>query len=129
MEGRPILVVAAGEKWADGSLRPALEDGLGAGMLLSLLRLADLDLSGEARVIAAMYEATPDLAGAIGTCTSARELSVIGYEGDVESAEKPDLGPTVAIGRLGSRMRDPSTLKVSIRILGLSRRGCLDPGK
>lgn len=34
----PVAVIAAGERWPDGSLRPALEDLLGAGALISGLR-------------------------------------------------------------------------------------------
>ncbi len=48
-----ISVIAAGEKWPDGSLRPALEDLLGAGAILSRL---EGNLSGDAQAAVAAFE-------------------------------------------------------------------------
>jgi 2-phosphosulfolactate phosphatase len=36
-EGRGVCVIAAGESWPDRSLRPALEDALGAGAVITAL--------------------------------------------------------------------------------------------
>jgi 2-phosphosulfolactate phosphatase len=93
----PVLVVAAGERWPDGSLRPALEDALGAGAVLGHLRAAGRSLSPEASAVAAMVEGTPDMEGALRACGSARQLVAAGYGGDVEVAAEIDGDATVPV--------------------------------
>ena len=89
----PVTVVAAGERWPDGSLRPALEDLLGAGAILAALRDAatarDADagtFSPEAEAARACFEATADVAAAVSGCASGRELIEGGFGEDVAIA-------------------------------------------
>ncbi|MGW6709254.1 2-phosphosulfolactate phosphatase, partial [Streptomyces sp. NPDC054956] len=88
---RPVAVIASGERWPDGSLRPALEDLLGAGAVLSALRgLGGGPLSPEASVAADCFEATPDVVAAVTGCASGRELADGGFAGDVAVATELD---------------------------------------
>jgi 2-phosphosulfolactate phosphatase len=91
--GGRISVIAAGERWPDGTLRPALEDALGAGSILS--RLARSDLSPEARAAVAMYErlGAEGLAG----CVSAVELEQAGWPQDVAWAMHEDAESSVPV--------------------------------
>jgi 2-phosphosulfolactate phosphatase len=84
--GGRISVIAAGERWPDGALRPALEDALGAGAILS--RLGRSDLSPEARAAAATYERLG--AEGVAGCTSAAELEEAGWPQDVVWAMQED---------------------------------------
>jgi len=70
--GKRIVVIPAGERWrADGSLRPAYEDWVGAGAIISQLSGR---LSPEARAArAAFLDVQPDLVDWIATCGSAKE--------------------------------------------------------
>jgi len=82
--GRPIGVIPAGERWPDGSMRPAIEDLLGAGAIIQEL---NLPCSPEARVARDAFRAAgDDLAPLIRTSRSGRELSEAGFSGDVELA-------------------------------------------
>lgn len=103
---RPVGVVASGERWPDGSLRPALEDLLGAGAVIAALReqLEQLPMPGdrtarptgqpllspEATAAAAVYTATPDVGEAVASCASGRELAQAGFAADVSVAREPD---------------------------------------
>ncbi|CAI1499366.1 Probable 2-phosphosulfolactate phosphatase [Serratia quinivorans] len=77
---RRILVVPCGEKWPDGSLRPALEDWLTAGAIIS--RLPKRNSSPEAQAAAATFQALP--ATALRQCSSACELIERGFAADVD---------------------------------------------
>jgi 2-phosphosulfolactate phosphatase len=95
-----VAVVAAGERWNDGPLRPAVEDLWGAGAFIAALagsgeaRQGGAGVSPEARAAAAAYrEIAADLPGALADCASGRELIGNGYPGDVAIAgERPDSG-------------------------------------
>jgi 2-phosphosulfolactate phosphatase len=90
---RRILVVPAGERWPDGLLRPCLEDWLGAGAILAHL---SGELSGEARAaVAAFRELEPEMAHALRSCASGRELIERGYPEDVEIAA--EVGSSTAV--------------------------------
>jgi 2-phosphosulfolactate phosphatase len=95
----PVAVIAAGERWPDGSLRPAVEDLWGAGAFLDALGGND-DLDGgdgrspEVGMAIAAYRAVAnDLPAALRTCVSGRELIDAGFAGDVAVAAEP--GSTV----------------------------------
>jgi len=83
---RPVIVVAAGERWPDGSIRPAVEDVFGAGAIVAGLigsgRLPPGALSVEARVASATFATCAGgdgLAPFVATCASGRELAAMGY--------------------------------------------------
>ena len=84
-QGGDIAVIPAGERWrSDDSLRPAIEDLIGAGAILEALGLA---LSPEARVARDAYlSAKSTLAETIRESISGRELIERGFPRDVELA-------------------------------------------
>jgi 2-phosphosulfolactate phosphatase len=95
-----ISVVAAGERWPDGSLRPAVEDLWGAGALLALL--PDDDLSPEARLAADAFRAVEGaLAEALHGCASGLELTAAGFGEDVDVAAALDVSDVVPVLRDG----------------------------
>jgi len=87
-EQRPVTVIAAGERWPDGSLRPALEDLLGAGAILAALQGEDAGrvLSAEAAAAGVCFEGTRDVVAAVCACASGRELTEGGFGEDVAIA-------------------------------------------
>ena len=98
-----VAVVCAGERWPDGSLRPAVEDLWGAGALVELLAGAGWpDVAPEAASAAAAFGA---LDGAVGeglwACASGRELIDAGHPDDVEIAAELDRSASVPVLRDG----------------------------
>jgi len=78
------VVIPAGERWPDGSLRPALEDLLGAGSIISFLSGKK---SPEALLAQSSFQALRhDLLGNLMQCASGLELREKGREQDVEIA-------------------------------------------
>jgi 2-phosphosulfolactate phosphatase len=97
-----VVAIGAGERWRDGSLRPAVEDLWGAGGFLSALE-GD-DLSPEARAAVAAYDAVRDeLPTLLYECAGGRELTQYGFEEDVAVAaelDASDVVPVLLDGRL-----------------------------
>ena len=94
-----VTVIACGERWktptADGELRIAIEDYLGAGAILSAL---PYDQSPEARVCAGAFMQTrDDLAAIIWDCGSGRELRQKGYSIDVTHSAQLNVYDTAPI--------------------------------
>jgi 2-phosphosulfolactate phosphatase len=82
--GPKIAVIPAGERWGDGSLRPSLEDLIGAGAVISCLEGC---LSPEAQLAIAAYQGMrSNLESLIKQCGSGRELIEQGFEQDVDLA-------------------------------------------
>jgi 2-phosphosulfolactate phosphatase len=93
-----VSVVAAGERWPDGQLRPAVEDLWGAGAVLAALGLGDA--SPEARAAAAAFrEAESQLAARLPETASGRELAAAGYGRDVELAAQAAVSDVVPVLR------------------------------
>lgn len=89
--GVPILVIAAGERWPDGSLRPGIEDLLGAGAVIHALpgrRSPDAALA-EAAFLAARSE----LRAYLERCASGQELIQRDCAADVALAAELDTSP------------------------------------
>ncbi len=103
-----IAVVAAGERWPDGTLRPAVEDQIGAGAFIAGLVAAGKGgyeaedgrhgYSPESVAAAAAFEAAePRLRDMLHGCSSGQELAGAGYAEDVDIAAELDDSDAVAI--------------------------------
>ncbi|MGN0063445.1 MAG: 2-phosphosulfolactate phosphatase [Nocardioides sp.] len=98
-KGGSVVVVAAGERWHDDTLRPAVEDLWGAGAVLSGLVEHGLgDLSVEAGAALAAFESVrDDLPGAVRAASSGRELVERGFEADVDIAAEYAVSDSVPV--------------------------------
>jgi 2-phosphosulfolactate phosphatase len=97
--GGAVGVVPAGELWSDGSLRPAIEDLLGAGAIIHHLALP---CSPEAQVAREAFRgARMDVGQLIRASVSGRELIERGFAGDVDIAVELEVSmcaPVLAAG-------------------------------
>ena len=88
-----ITVVPAGERWMDGSLRPAFEDLIGAGAIIAHLQG---QLSPEAQAAVAIYQSVQsNVSDLIRNCSSGRELIEKGFDRDVELATEINISNCV----------------------------------
>ena len=93
--GGQVGVVPAGEHWPDGSLRPAVEDLLGAGAVLHGM---GLDLCPEAQVARDAYRAAGrEVAAMVRAGRSGQELIGRGFAGDVDLAVQEGCSPAAPL--------------------------------
>ena len=112
-DGASVVVVPAGERWYDDTLRPAVEDLWGAGAVLAGL-LGDHSehaavASPEARMAVAAWQAATlptDLLG----CASGLELAEVGFVADVEIAAQHDVSEVVPV-LVGESFRDSADVE------------------
>ena len=84
--GESIAVIAAGERWSDRLLRPALEDLIGAGSIIAHLSGR---LSPESEMaVAGFLKARSNLRDTLLRCGSGKELVDRGFEEDVRLAAR-----------------------------------------
>jgi 2-phosphosulfolactate phosphatase len=93
---RPIVVIAAGERWPDGQLRPAVEDLLGTGAVIDALG-GEVGRSPEAETARACFASIADPAELIQACASGVELIQRGFADDVAIATELNVTNTVPI--------------------------------
>lgn len=90
-----IVVIPAGEKWPNGTIRFAIEDYLGTGALLSVLKV---ELSAEANAAKKLFESLkPDFKHLISGSLSGRELIEKGFPEDVDLALELNAGKSVPV--------------------------------
>jgi 2-phosphosulfolactate phosphatase len=103
---QPVAVIAAGERWPGGELRPALEDALGAGAVIAAFG-RERDRSPDATAAEAAWRACAgEAARLIRDCQSGRELAAAGYPDDVSLAAQHDSQDTVPVLATGHGTQD-----------------------
>lgn len=103
---KSVSVIPAGERWPDESIRPALEDLIGAGAILVHL---DAPLSPEAQLaVAAFSKFRNHLSETLQQCSSGRELVERGFSEDVALAAALDEGQALPVLDEGGFFRDAS---------------------
>lgn len=95
-----IGLIPAGERWPGDTLRPAIEDLIGAGAVIDAL---DGAMTAEARVARdAWRSAQPELDAVIRDSLSGRELIERGFEVDVDLALQSEVSAVAPVLRDGA---------------------------
>jgi 2-phosphosulfolactate phosphatase len=109
-DGASVVVVPAGERWYDDTLRPAVEDLWGAGAVLAALVGGHEDeASPEARMAVAAWRGAT-LPGDLLRCAGGVELAEAGFVADVEIAAQHDVSEVVPV-LVGESFRDAAELE------------------
>jgi 2-phosphosulfolactate phosphatase len=95
--GRPAVIIAAGERWPGGELRPALEDLIGAGAIIAALAPGKARSAEAAAAQALWHACRHQAAELLATCTSGQELGAAGYPADLALAAEHDAQTTVPV--------------------------------
>lgn len=93
--GGPVSVIASGERWGDGSLRPAWEDLVGAGAVIAGLNGTRSPEASAA--VEAFQHAASRLLQELHACSSGQELIERGFAADVELAASSDSSHAVPV--------------------------------
>ncbi len=90
-----VALIPAGERWPDNSLRPAIEDWLGAGAIAAEI---ESRCSPEAELAALSFKgAQADLENPVHASVSGRELMERGYQNDVSYGAALNISDTVPV--------------------------------
>jgi 2-phosphosulfolactate phosphatase len=101
--GKRVGVVPAGERWPDDSLRPAIEDLIGAGAIINTL---EGTRSPEAEVAeSAFLQFKSALLSTLMHSSSGKELTANGFASDVDLAARLNISTCVPILREGAYVR------------------------
>ena len=105
--GERVAVIPAGERWRDGSLRPAWEDWIGAGAII--VHLPGRRSPESAAALAAFAAARDEVHSALCACASGKELITGGFAGDVELAAALNASPVAPLLTRGAYLAGKST--------------------
>ncbi|MDF2679350.1 MAG: phosphosulfolactate phosphohydrolase [Brevibacillus sp.] len=95
-QGGKVTVIASGERWPNGTLRPAIEDLIAAGAILE--QLSDHILSPEAQIAVSAYRMAKDtLLSTLIQSGSGQELTSRGYPEDVRIAAAFNVSEVVPV--------------------------------
>jgi 2-phosphosulfolactate phosphatase len=101
--GKKVAVIASGERWPDGTLRPAVEDFAAAGAIIANLPGV---ASPEASAAVAVWNfAKRDVRAFLASCASGRELIERGFEEDVQIAGEVNASAAVPVLQEGAYIR------------------------